>query len=116
MMNAFNPHHKTALDKLLLRMPHVAAGKAFGYPAYKANGTVFAFVEAAGIALKLPEARIRELVAAKRPMKWFEPVKGMIWGEWAFIQRTKSNDYWQDLALFEEAIHFALGSDFAYNR
>jgi hypothetical protein len=114
-MYAVNPQHKAALDKLLLRLPMVTAGKAFGYPAYKANGRAFAFVGATGVVLKLPEARIRELVASHRPIHWFEPTKGMIWGDWAVIQRMNSADYWQDQGLFEEAIHFAMGDDLAYN-
>jgi hypothetical protein len=110
-MNAFNANHKAALDKLLLRMPGVTTGKAFGYPAYKINGKPFAFVESTGVALKLPEGRIRELVAASGTMRWFEPVKGMIWEEWIAIQRLNSADYWLDLGLFEEAVCFAVSAE-----
>ncbi len=115
-MNSFNVNHKAALDKFLLRMPGVTAGKAFGYPAYKINGKPFAFVENNGIALKLSEKRIRELVGSSSVMHWFEPVKGMIWEEWVAIQRLNSADYWLDLGLFEEAACFAVGPEMTINR
>ena len=113
-MNTYNADHKTALDKLLLRVPGITTGKAFGYPAYKINGELFAFVEQAGIALKLPDSRICQLAAANAAMHSFEPVTGLIWSEWLSIQRVQSADYWQDLGLFEEAARFVLGREVSF--
>jgi hypothetical protein len=110
-MNAFNSNCKAVLDRLLLRMPGVTAGKAFGYPAYKINGKPFALIESSGIALRLPANRIRELIVANGVMRWFEPVKGMIWEEWLAIQRLNASDYWLDLGLFEEAACLARAAE-----
>jgi len=104
----YNPAHKTVLDSLLLGMPGVKVGKAFGYPAYKVNGKIFAFV-GSGVALKLPTARIQELIAAHPEMKPFEVADGVIWREWVSIQRANSEDYAEDIGLFEESAGFVAG-------
>jgi len=61
----YNPDHKSALDDILLGMPGVKGGKAFGYPAYKVNGKIFAFVHDGGASIKLPEARVQELAGTQ---------------------------------------------------
>ena len=106
-MNDFSPDLKMTCDELLLGLPGVSVGKAFGYPAYIASGQVFAFVASASIALKLPEKRIRQLIAKKKSaIKPFEPVAGMIWSEWVAIDRDNAWDYEQDMALFKESARF----------
>ena len=97
-----NPANKAVLDGLLLGMPGVKASKAFGYPAYKVNGRVFAFV-GTGVSLKLPATRVQELIAAyPRHATPFEVAEGVVWREWVSIQRPDSEDYAQDVDLFEE--------------
>ncbi len=113
-MNKFNTNHKIALDKLLLRVPGITAGKAFGYPAYNFNGKLFAFVETISVVLRLPNGRISQLAGANAAMHAFEPVEGMIWNEWVSIQRMQSADYWQDLGLFEEAARFVTGREVSF--
>ena len=66
-----DPANKAVLDGLLLGMPGVKASKAFGYPAYKVNGRVFAFV-GTGVSIKLPAPRVQELIATHPDMKPFE--------------------------------------------
>jgi hypothetical protein len=100
-----NPAHKTMLDGLLLGMPGVKASKAFGYPAYKVNGRVFAFV-GTWVAIKLPAPRVQELMSAHPDMKPFEVADGVVWREWVSIQRPNSGDYAQDIDLFEESLQF----------
>lgn len=97
---------KEVLDKLLIDMPGVSVGKAFGYPAYKVNRKVFCFVGGAGIAVKLPVERVSELIEAEDTMSAFEPRTGSVWKEWVSIDRTDAEDYRADVALFEEAIGF----------
>jgi hypothetical protein len=104
----YNEAHKTVLDSLLLGMPGVKASKAFGYPAYKVNGKIFAFVTP-HVALKLPAARIQELVATSPVMKPFEVADGVIWREWVSIERDDSEAYAQDITLFEESAQFVAG-------
>ena len=61
----YRPDVKDVVDGMVLGMPGVKASKAFGHPAYKVNGKIFAFVGINGIALKLPAQRVQELIAAQ---------------------------------------------------
>lgn len=101
-----NPQHKTLLDALMLDIPGVTTGQAFGYPAYKVNGKVFAFVGGPGMSLKLPEARAKSLIAARPEIRPFEPVKGVVWKSWVSIIPAESSSYEPYEALFEEAVDF----------
>lgn len=103
---AYKEENKTVVDALVLNIPGVKGGKAFGYPAYKVNGKVFAFVGEVGIALKLPEDRVVELVKDQEEIKPFEVSDGVVWKQWVYIERKNSEDYHQDLNLMEEAIAF----------
>lgn len=102
-----NPRHKAKLDTLLLVMPGVKASKAFGYPAYKINGRIFAFIGGNGMAIKLPEARVKGLIDGKTKFP-FEVAEGNIWREWLSIQHDDSEDYEADIDLFEESVEFLL--------
>lgn len=106
----FDPAYKAKIDELLLVIPGVKGGKAFGYPAYKINGKVFAFVGGQGISLKLPAERARALIEAQPGVvRVFEPADGIIWKEWVTIEREHPEDYEQDVLLFEESVEFVLG-------
>ncbi|MBN8617811.1 MAG: hypothetical protein J0L63_02835 [Anaerolineae bacterium] len=107
MMDDYKLQHKAKMDEMLLVMPGVKAGKAFGYPAYKINGKVFAFVGGRGVAIKLPAQRVNELIDGKH-IKPFEPADGYIWKEWISIQRDDPAEYEQDEALFEESVTYVL--------
>jgi hypothetical protein len=104
-----NETHKTVMDSLVLGMPGVKGSKAFGYPAYKVNGKVFAFVGSNGVAIKLPAARVQELIAAHTDAKPFEVADGVVWREWVSLQHAVSDDYAQDIDLFEESVQFVVG-------
>lgn len=108
--NNFNPQHKTMMDALVTGMPGVKGSKAFGYPAYKVNGKVFAFVGGNGVAIKLPATRVQELIVGGDVMKPFEVADGVVWREWVSIDRPQSDDYVQDIDLFEESVSFVAGS------
>jgi hypothetical protein len=105
----FNTAHKAFLDGLLVGMPGVKASKAFGYPAYKVNGKIFSFVGRTGVAIKLPRTRVLELVGTAPEIKPFEVADGIVWKEWLLIERSNSEEYEQDLALFEESVGYVLG-------
>jgi predicted DNA-binding protein (MmcQ/YjbR family) len=102
----YRDDHKQVLDELLLPMPGVQGGKAFGYPAYKVNGKVFAFVGGGGIALKLPPERVAALLAEQGAYQPFEPAAGRVWKQWISIDRDRSPDYRTDLPLMEESHGF----------
>ena len=102
--------YKARIDELLLVMPGVKGGKAFGCPAYKVNNKVFAFVRRKEIGIKLPAARVASLIAAYPDvMGTFEPGRGIVWKEWLTIRRDDVQDYEQDVSLLEEAVEFVLG-------
>lgn len=103
---AYKEANKTIVDELVLDIPGIKGGKAFGYPAYKVNGKVFAFVGEIGITLKLPEDRVIALVEAHDSMQPFEVSDGVIWKQWVYIERKNPEDYRQDLDLMEESIAF----------
>ena len=103
----YDEKRKAKMDEMLLVMPGVKASKAFGYPAYKINGKVFAFVGSKGVAIKLPAARVKALLDGQ-VMKPFEAGEGNVWREWISIQRETLDDYEQDAGLFEESVEFLL--------
>lgn len=109
-MDDYRDDVKALMDEMLLRIPGVSGGKAFGYPAYKVGGKVFLFVGGAGIAVKLPVERVGALIAANDAMYLFEPVEGRVWKSWVSIDHANVDDYAQHEALLEEAIAFVRGA------
>ena len=96
---------KAKTDELLLVMPGVKGSKAFGYPAYKVNGKIFAFVGSRGFAIKLPTDRVQSLLDGK-VFKPFEVGEGTVWKQWLSIQHEHSEDYEGDIELFEESLGY----------
>ena len=103
----YDEKYKAKIDEMLLVMPGVKGSKAFGYPAYKINGKIFAFVGGKGISIKLPATRVKALIDGK-VMKPFEVAEGNVWREWLSIQRESPEEYEQDVELFEESVEFLL--------
>jgi len=97
---------RAELEDLFADVPGIEAGKSFGHPAFKTGSKVFLFVGGDGIAIKLPEGRVAELVSANDNMRIFEPVDGTVWKSWVSIERIDAEDYRDDLPLFEESIQF----------
>ena len=101
----YNPEQKVALDRLLLDYPDVSAGVVFGLPCYKIDGVVFATLHSEGVGIKLPEARVKELLEKPGyvPFRPFGRNRGKY-----FVQITHENpqDYLHDQSLFEEAMHY----------
>lgn len=107
-MADYREDHKAALDRILGVIPGVKITKAFGYPAYKIGGRIFCWVGQNGITIKLPKARVDELIGSDG-MHPFGPTKETVWREWVQIDRENSDEYAGDLALFEESISFVSG-------
>jgi hypothetical protein len=103
-MDDFRADHKAKLDELVLPMPGVKGSKAFGYPAYKVNGKIFAFVGGDGAAIKLPASRVQNLIGTHPDYKVFEVTTGVFWKEWLAIDHSESADFEDDVHLFEEAL------------
>lgn len=103
MPSEFRDDVKEILDELLLGVPGVTGGQAFGYPAYKVGRKIFAFVGGSGLCIKLNEARVSELVAENDEMTIFTPDGTRMWKAWLSIDRTNADDYAQDMPLFMQA-------------
>ncbi len=104
-----NPTHKAVIDGLVIGMPGVKSGKAFGHAAYKVNGKIFSFIGDTGVMLKLPKSRVQHLIDTQPEMKPCEVAPGIIWKEWLTIERSSPDEYEQDIELFEESIQFVVG-------
>jgi hypothetical protein len=110
MASKYRTDHKEVLDELLLVMPGVTGGKAFGYPAYKFGKKIFCFVGSSGVTIKLPEVRVAELIAENPgEMHIFSPADGYLWKGWLLIDRDDSEDFHQDRGLFDEAVAYVSG-------
>lgn len=92
------------LNEVMGQMPGVRASSAFGFPCLKVDGRIFCFVGGDGIALKLTERRVRQLIDVDDVYRIFEPIYGTIWKAWLSIERAIADDYLQDIELFEESM------------
>lgn len=109
MEDAYRADVKEVLDDLLLGMPGIKGGKAFGYPAYKVGRRIFAFVGGAGVGIKLNEARVQELMAEDPRCRIFEPAEGYLWPGWVSIDLADPDEYREYLDLLYEAIELISG-------
>ncbi|WP_119067442.1 TfoX/Sxy family protein [Aggregatilinea lenta] len=57
------PEQKQVIDEILGGVTGVSERKTFGHPAYYIRGKMFATMMETGVALKLPEDTVAELVA-----------------------------------------------------
>jgi hypothetical protein len=82
---------------------HITEGKGFGSSGQlKVKGRIFAMLVRNQLVLKLPRARVDELVAADEGT-WFDAGKGKPMREW-FVLSPTSTRRWTPLA--EEALSF----------
>jgi hypothetical protein len=108
----YNSEQKVTLDRLLLDYPEVSASVVFGLPCYKVHGVVFATLYGEGVGIKLPEARVRELLE-KPGVVPFRPFGRNRGKEFVQINRDNPQDYQHDKALFEEAMRYAVSTSAA---
>ena len=100
----FNLKHKEILDSFLLDIPIVKPGKMYGHPAYYVGGKLFASLFMEGVCVKVPESYKNELMKRDGIVP-FEPM-GRKMREWILIIRKKSEDYLNDIEIFDESIKF----------
>jgi hypothetical protein len=98
--------HKQVMDELLLNIPFVKGGQAFGYPAYKNQTKTFCFVGGDGISIKLSKEKIVDLIEQFDAFHPFYPAEGILWKGWVSIVYENSDDYRQHLDLYEESVDF----------
>jgi hypothetical protein len=101
--------HKAVVDEMILGVPGVTGGKAFGYPAYRFGKKVFCWAAQKGVTLKLPTPRIEELLASDPNASFFSPDGNAIWREWILFKRDDPEDFHDLRALFDESITFVSG-------
>jgi hypothetical protein len=104
----FNPEHKAVLDDVLLGLPHVRAGKMFGFPAYYAGKKLCICLYEGGVGLKLPEQSAAKLLETDSNTLPFRPLGKPKMREWVQINLTRSEDYRQYAATFDESIRYVL--------
>ena len=76
----------------------------YSHPAYYVGGKLFASLYMDGVCVKIPEARVKELLK-KDGISSFESMGRKMW-EWIYIIRKESKDYLKDRDIFEESIEF----------
>lgn len=103
----FNSEHKAVLDDLLLEIPGVSAAVVFGLPCYRVSTGVFATLYDEGVGIKLPAARVSELLE-KPDFVPFQPFGRNRGKEFVQINHDDPEDYRHDLALFEESMRYVL--------
>jgi hypothetical protein len=91
------------LDSMLLRIPFVKRGSAFGYPSYTANDKTFVFVGWGGIAIKLNNKRVESLLKEDSNMRPFYPAGGLLWKGWIELDLQNAEDYRNYAVLLEES-------------
>lgn len=90
-----------AIAKAFAKTPGVSFGKLFASMGLKVHGKIFAMVVKGQLVVKLPKARVAELVDA-RAGTHFEPGPGRVMKEWIAISSSKLDP----VALAREAFVF----------
>jgi hypothetical protein len=107
-MANFNPEHKTVLDGLLLGHPLVRPGKMFGFPAYYAGKKLCICLYEEGVGIKLPEQSAARLLQTDPHAIPFQPMGKPKMREWVQVNLSRSEDYRQYEAVFDESIRHVL--------
>ena len=108
-MVIFNPDHKAVLDDLLLGHPLVRPGKMFGYPAYYVGRKLCICLYEQGVGVKLPEKTAAQLLQTDKNVIPFQPLGKPKMREWVQINLSRSEDYRQYRAVFDESISYLAG-------
>jgi hypothetical protein len=91
--------------------PARGGSRRFGSRSLRVDGRIFAMVVAGRLVVKLPRARVDELIAAGQCTP-FDPGHGRLMKEWAAIASEKVA--WRDLVY--EAYEFVSGQNLEANR
>jgi len=109
MPETADDRYATLVDALTRTEPdvsHPTAGsetsRGFGADALKVDGRIFAMLTRDRLVVKLPRARVEELVAAGRGER-FDPGHGRLMKEWLHLSEADGDD-WE--ALAREALVF----------
>jgi len=109
-MVSFDLEIKTVTDELILRLPFAKPGKMFGFPAYYAGKKLCACLYEGGVAVKLPETRVRQLLGTDPHVIEFIPYGKNKMREWIQINPSVPTDLKAYQNVFEESVEFVLSS------
>lgn len=101
---SFRPDFKAVMDDVLLPIPGIKGGKAFGHVAYKVNGKIFCFVGVKSVMVKLPAKRVQSVIASLSEASPFEA--NGIWKEWVSLRHDDPEDYRRHEDLFHESLEY----------
>jgi hypothetical protein len=104
--NALDLSHKTKLDSLLLAIPGVEAGEMAGLAAYFVGKKMFACICNGGVGTRLSAAAAANLQFSKENVVPFQPKGRTSTREWIQINHDHSEDYEEDLQIFQASIDF----------
>ena len=104
-----NSENKAVIDELVGEIPGVRPGKMFGFPAYYAGKKLAFCVYEDAIGIKLPEERVRQILAEDHNASPFQPYGKAVMREWVQITLPTAQDYRRYQPLFAESIAFVLG-------
>ena len=76
--------------------PEVSMGKMFGSTGLKVHGKVFAMLVKDKLVVKLPKARVEELIALERGLL-FNPGHGRLMKEWISVESSDDEKEWDQL-------------------
>lgn len=101
----YTPDHKEVLDRILLDIPGVTAGKMFGFPAYFIGKKLFACVYGVGVGVKLATELAEELLT-RHDVIPFQPYGKPRMKNWVQINRSHSEDYADDASVFRTSVDY----------
>ena len=102
---SYDEEIKEIIDDILLEIPEVEPGHAFGLPGYYVNGKLFASVYESGLTLKLPKEKCSDLIERVDGFDAFAPL-GNIMKEWAHLTKEDPNDFENEIELMIESMNF----------
>ncbi len=95
-----------SIVRSLRARPAVTMATMFGAPGLRVSGKVFATLYKGNLVLKLPQDRVRQLIAS-RDAVLFDPGHGRVSKEWVAV-KPQAADQWAGLA--REALVFVAAS------
>jgi hypothetical protein len=99
-----SPDAATILTPMLEGQPGVTVQEKFHHSSYLVREKVFAFTRPEGVVLKLPEARIRELMETRHAAPLVMGKRVM--REWVVLREGAPASFRKDKKLFLEAMAF----------
>jgi TfoX/Sxy family transcriptional regulator of competence genes len=96
-----------AIVEIYSQIAGISPGRMFSSTALKVHGKVFALLVRGRLVVKLPKAKIDELVVLKRGSP-FDPGHGRPMKEWISIEMTSDETEWPDLVKAAKAFVLAV--------